>query len=159
MPHNVPFSQLPSSQPALIIIKEEDRVLDGNYEIGGTQVISFVFEIPVDGVIKVNLRQFTEIRQSFGIRAWISVEPNAIQLFNHFHPGSGGIDHLFADETSEPLPEPEVFQVQRNQFSGFSFSVGEILVPLPAGTYHYNVVNMESHDSGFKINLKIPALC
>lgn len=158
MPHNIPFSQLPASQPAVVIIKEEDRAADGSYEIGGTQVFSFVFEIPVDGKIKINLRQFDEIRQSLSIRAWISVEPNSIQLFNHFHPGSGGIFHLFVDEALDPLPEPEVFRIQKNQFSSFEFSVGEILLPLSAGTYHYNVVNMEGHLNGFKLSLVIPVL-
>ena len=97
------------------------------------------------------------IKQLYTI--WFSAYPNSIQLFNHFHPGSGGVHHLFVDETIEPLPEPEIFKVQRNQFSGFEFSIGEELVPLPAGTYYYNVVNMESHDNGFRLNLVIPACC
>lgn len=158
MPHNVPFSELPASQPALIVIKEEDRSVDGSYEIGGTQIISFKFEIPAGGVIKINTRQFDEIRQSLSIRVWISLEPNTTQLFNHFHPGSGGIYHLFVDETIEPLPEPEVFQIQRNQYSGFSFSVGEERIPFSAGIYYYNVLNLEGHNNGFKINLVIPAI-
>ena len=159
MPHNVPFSQLPFSQPALIVIKEEDRSVDGSYEIGGTQVLAFEFEIPINGLIKVNSRQFDDIRQSLSIRAWLSLVPGAIQLFNHFHPGSGGIHHLFVDETIDPLPEPEVFQIQRNQFSSFQFSIGEERVPLPAGIYYYNVLNLESHNNGFRINLVIPAIC
>ncbi len=153
-----PFSQLPFSQPALIIIEEQDRKIDGNYEIGGIATLSFVFEIPVDGQLKVNSRQLGEQRQSYTMRIWVSKDPNDIQLFNHFHPTSGGIHHLFVDETLNPLPEPEVFQVQRNEFSGFSFAVGEELVPLPAGIYHYNVHNMEGLDGGFFVNFKNPGI-
>lgn len=155
MPHNVPFSQLPASQPALIIIKEEDRVLDGNYEIAGEQILSFEFDVPVDGQIKINSRQFSELRQSLSIRAWVSIIPNSLEVFGHFHPGDGGIHHLLVDETLTPVPVPEVFQIQRNQFSEISYAVGEVLIRLPAGRYYYNVRNMEGHINGFKINLAI----
>lgn len=141
------------------VIPEEDRTLDGSYTIGGSQLFAFEFDIPVDGQIKIESKQFAEQRQSLSIRAWISIDPADRELFNHFHPGSGGIHHLFADETLDPLPEPIVFQILRNEFSSFEFAVAEVLVPLPAGPYHYNVLNMEGHENGFRINLVIPALC
>lgn len=156
---NIPFSQLPFSRPALTIIEEQDRKLDGNYEIGGIEIFSFIFNIPVDGQLKINSRQLGQARQSFTMRIWVSKEPNNIQLFNHFHPGNGGIHHLFVDETLNPLPEPEVFQVQRNEFSGFNFAVGEELVPLAVGQYHYNVQNMEGHEGGFFVNFAVPGIC
>lgn len=141
------------------ILTESDRTLDGSYAIGGGQLFSFEFDIPVDGQIKIVSQQFDGQRQSLSIRAWVSIEPSDRELFDSFHPGGGGIHHLFADETLEPLPEPKVFQIQRNEFSSFEFSVAEILVPLPSGPYYYNVLNMEGHENGFKLNLAIPALC
>ena len=141
------------------IVTESDRTLDGNYTIGGDQIFAFEFEILADGQIKINSLQYKDLRQSLSIRAWVSILPVDIQLFNHFHPGSGGIHHLFVDETITPRPEPQVFQIQRNQFSSFEYAVGEILVALPAGVYYYNIHNMEGHENGFKINLVVPACC
>lgn len=149
-----PF-QLPNN---VTVIPEEDRTLDGSYAIGGGQMFSFEFDIPADGQIKIVCQQFDGQRQSLSIKAWVSTDPADRELFDSFHPGSGGIHHLLADETLEPLPEPEVFQIQRNEFSSFEFAVAEILVPLPAGPYHYNVLNMEGLENGFKLNLAIPVL-
>lgn len=157
--NNIPFSQLPFSQAALTIFKPEDRTIDGNYEIGGIQIFSFVFDILDDGQLKVNSRQLGNLRQSQTMRIWVSKVPNDIQLFNHFHPTSGGIHHLFVDETITPLPTPEVFQVQRNEYSSISFGVGEELIPLAVGQYHYNVQNMEGHEGGFFVNFVNPCPC
>jgi len=152
----IPFSQLPPSQPKLIIIKESDRIIDGNYNIEGVQILSFEFEIPIGGKLKVNSRQRSDGRQSLTIRVWVSKKPNDIELFNRFHPGNGGIHHLFVDENLDPLPEPEIFQIERNQFTAFNFAIGENLIALPPGKYYYNVINLEGFPGGFFVNFVNP---
>ena len=126
------------------IIEEADRSTDGVYEIGTNQIQVFPFEIVSGGQIRVPILQF-RFRQALSIRVWVSRgKPNGSEIFFRFHPGTGGITHIFYDKDLDPVPVPQESAVHRSEFSGISFQFKDILVPVIPDQYFYNVLNLES---------------
>lgn len=143
--------------PNVTIIEAPERTVDGFYEIGGGQIQIHVFEIAVGGQVRIPIQQ-TQFRQSLSIRAWISEEPHATELFFRFHPGTGGISHLFFDKDLTPEPILEKSPIQRSVFAGQIFQFSDIPVKLEPGTYFYNVQNIEGLEAGYKISFIGPGI-
>ena len=137
------------------VIEEIDRNLDGNYLIEPGFIHIFPFEIPGNDFIRTHIYQFDR-RESFSIRAWVSKLPNDSESFFRFHPGTGGVTHMFYDESSIAAPLPVKGNTQRNQFSGISFTPQDDLIALEPGTHHFNVLNMELQENGYHLNFIVP---
>ena len=140
------------------IVYYDDRSVDGNYLVLGDFITSFWFEVEVDTTFTVKAYQYDQPGQSFSIRAWISKEPNGIQLFERFHPSTGGIYHQFYDKNMTPTPTPTVYSTQRNEFSAITYEIRDNMVPLEPGIYYYNVHNLERKPRGININF-ISRIC
>lgn len=126
------------------IIEEPDRSTDGVYEIGTNQIQVFPFEIESGDQLRVPILQF-RFRQPLSIRVWVSRgKPFGSEIFFRFHPGTGGITHIFYDKDLDPAPIPQESPIQRSDFSGIIFQFKDILVPLIPDQYFYNVHNIES---------------
>jgi len=126
------------------IIEEADRSTDGVYEIGTGQIQVFPFEIEAGGQLRVPILQF-RFRQALSIRVWVSRgKPFGSEIFFRFHPGTGGITHIFFDKDLDPVPIPKESAIQRNEFSGIISQFKDILVPVIPDEYFYNVQNLES---------------
>lgn len=131
------------------IIKVSDRTPDGFYEIGGGQIQIHPFTVNVNGQLTIPAQQVPR-RQTFSIRAWIDIIPMGSGLISRFHPGTGGIIHIFFDESLDPVPTV-MDKPHRNAFSEISFIPREVLVPLPPGEYFYHFLNMEGALNVYKV--------
>lgn len=149
----------PFLAPNITIITATDRelVLDGVYEIGAGQIHSHQFEIEPLGQWRVTLQQL-QFRQALSLRAWLSKEPNGLEEFFRFHPGDGGIRHIFYDRNLDPAPTPVVDPIRRTEFSGQVYESSDILVKLIPNTFFYNIHNLENQDVSYKIAFLPPAI-
>jgi len=148
--------------PNVLIIEEADRKQSGQYEIDPGFIHVFPFEILVDGELRAPNRHLSpdnRMHQSFSIRAWVSEQPNGAELFFRFHAGTGGVSHLFYDESISPPPEPKKHEPMRNQFSPIVFVPQDNLVPLAPGTYYYMVQNMELSINAYELFFIPPSAC
>ena len=145
-------NKYPFLAPFVTVIEEPDRNANGIYTIGTRQVHVFPFEIEDDGQLDVEIRQLgrggqetfdQSFRQSLSIRAWLSKTPYGAEVFYRFHPGVGGMTHLFYDKDLTPTPVPEMQPPKANHFSEIPSQYKEILIPLIPGVYYYNVENLE----------------
>lgn len=141
--------------PNVTLIEEADRNIDGIYEIGANQIQVHVFDVAVDGQIRIPILQL-QLRQSLSIRVWVSKKPFSSEIFFRFHPNTGGASHLFFDKDLNPKPEPERSALQRSAFSGQTFRFEDVLVQLIPGTYYYNVHNLENQPNGYKVSFIVP---
>lgn len=148
--------------PNALIIEEADRQQDGTYELDHGFIHVFPFEILVDGQLRAPIRHLNtnaSLRQAFTIRAWISDQPFGTELFFRYHPGTGGLSHLFYDETITPTPEPKKHPAARNQFSAITYVPQDVLVPLAPGTYYYMVLNMVLTTNAYELFFIPPDNC
>ena len=156
-------NDFPFLAPNITVFEAGDRNSDGIYTIGSRQIHVFPFELQTDQQIRVPINQLGRgqnlstssgvsgqeqrfdqaFRQSLSIRAWISSTPNGAEIKFRWHPGTGGISHLFFDKDISPTPMPQLAPQQRNQMSQITFQPRDVLVPLIPGKYFYNVLNME----------------
>lgn len=140
----------PNLPPNVVTIEEADRSADGIYTFGTGIIHVFPFEIESGGQLRVPINQissgtgFVAFRQNLSIRVWISKSPNGAELFFRFHPGTGGLAHMFYDKDLNPPPTLEESPITQNQFSPIPAQARDIPVPLIPGTYYYNIQNMES---------------
>jgi len=145
--------------PNALIINPEDRNSNGRYEIASGFINIFQFEIVADGQFRVPVRHLNtneRSHESFSLRAWISVDPNGIELFYRFHPTSGGLSHLIYDESIDPPPEPTKHSPMRNEHSPITFTPQDSLVPLAPGVYYYNILNMILKPNAYEISFDVP---
>ena len=143
--------------PNVTILEDADREahIDGIYEIGSNQIHAHLFELASLDQIRVPLVQL-QISQSLAIRAWLSKQPNGQELFFRFHPGTGGITHLFYDMDLVPAPTPISEPIHRSEYSGQIYAVSDILIQLIPGTYFYNIHNLENRTSHYKVSFVRP---
>lgn len=148
--------------PGAIIFEEEDRLQTGKYELDPGVLNIFKFEILPDGQLRVPVRHLNtndRTHQTWSIRAWISTDPNGIELFYRFHPNTGGLSHLFYDENITPIPEPKKHAPMRNEFSAITYTPQDELVPLAPGIYYYNIINMVLKTNAYEIAFIDPTVC
>ena len=134
--------------PNVTLMTEDLLVADGFYSIGGDQIQVFPFTITSMGQLRVPVQQ-TPGRQSFSIRCWVGDNILGNEVVSQFHPGFGGLSHLFYDPSITPttMDIPPMY----NSLSGQYFKPGDILQPLAPSTYYYHVHNLERSDNGYKI--------
>ena len=145
-----------------LIIEEVDRHQNGAYEIDPGFIHIFPFDIIVDGQLRAPIRHLSANNaqtQSFTIRAWISEKPNGAELFFRYHPGTGGVSHLFYDENIVPAPDTQKSDPMRNQFSAITFVPQDELVSLASGTYYYMVLNMVLKPNAYELFFIPPGVC
>ena len=85
-----------------LVIEEDDRNQNGKYEIDPGFINIFVFEILVDGQLRVPLRHLNtnaSLHQTYSIRAWISDQPHGSEIFFSFPVSIVGTSLLFFIES------------------------------------------------------------
>jgi hypothetical protein len=158
----IPYSELPPSEEPIQIIGPNDRSCDGIYEIPPNVIHVFPFTVPLNDYIRVpvlHLNPDNRRSQSLGIRCWIATQVNGYELFFRFHPGTGGIAHVFYDKNMNPPPPLEEGNATVNRFSGIVTQFKDIPVPMIPGEYFYQVQNMEKRPNTYKIGFLRPNVC
>jgi hypothetical protein len=137
-----------------VVIEEADRKPDGRYLLDAGAINIFPFEILPDKQFRVPVKHLNTnaaLHATFSIRAWISETPYGSELFFRYHPGTGGVTHIFYDKGMNTPPIPIEQPPMRNSFSGITFVIKDELVPLTPGVYYYNVINMENKDNSYEL--------
>lgn len=138
-----------SLPPNVTIITPQLRTPDGRFSINGDSIHIHEFIIDVGGQVRIPIQQLPG-KQNLSIRAWIGDGILGNSVFFRFHPGDGGLSHLFFDENLDPAPMP-VGEPHFNKFAGQNFAPTDNAIGLAPGTYFYHVVNMESQENAYKI--------
>lgn len=134
--------------PNVTIITPDLQTESGVYEIGGDQIHVHPFTINANEQYRIPVQQLPG-KQSLSIRAWVGDDILGNSLFYRFHPGFGGLAHLFYDINDEtPIPPTYPFY---NEFAGQTYEPTDIVIGVQPGTYYYHVHNLERHDNAYKI--------
>ena len=147
-------TEIANLPPNTLYIEEADRVASGMYQLDPGFIHIFPFEIVADGRWRVPFRHLNTnnaLHQNFTIRGWISEEPNGIELFFRFPFLTGGSAYIFYDENTTMVPTPKTQPPMRSEFSGITYTVSDQLVPLPIGTYYFNVINMVLKTNAYEL--------
>lgn len=133
------------------IIEIVDRRQDASYVIEPGFIHIFPFVVPADDFMRTQTYQ-SDRRQNLSMRAWISDVPNDSELFFRFHPGTGGVTHMFYDRNMITPPTPVKSAIQRNLYSNIAFTPQDDLIALEPGIYYFNVMNMVLQESGYHLS-------